>query len=210
MENDSQIKKDLAEICQKYIDKANSPENEHYAVQENATKKLFKQYPENTNLEEVILKATVLNKFYSTSINDTFTVAKTICSIDGFDSRLANKDFTLVNEIADKIKKTKLKMRTYVFAAKYCAMHMPDVFAFYDKYAGISLLALNKQYHFKDFKKSNLIDYPKYIGIYKGFINAFNLKKFSLRQIDLFLWNYGKDIEKNKQIKTSSSKEEKR
>lgn len=182
--------------CQKYLARAKLPENEHYTVQGNATEKLFSLFPKNTNLEEVILKVAVLNKFYSTNIQDTFTVAKTICSLKDIDSKLKSGDFSVVNEIADAVRETKIKRRVYVFSSKYCAIHKLSVFPIFDNEAGNALLSLNKKYHFADFTKSTLRNYPDYVKLYRTFIKTFGLEQFSLREIDLYLWNLGKEISK--------------
>lgn len=182
--------------CQKYLDRTKLPENEHYTVQGKATEKLFSLFPKNTTLEEVILKVAVLNKFYSTNIQDTFTVAKTICSLKDIDSKLEASDFSVVNEIADAVSKTKIKRKVYVFASKYCAIHKPSAFTIFDNEAGNALFTLNKKYQFDNFTKSCLRDYKNYVNIYQIFIKTFGLEQFSLREIDLYLWNLGKDISK--------------
>lgn len=194
MPNTPELIKPSVSECQKYLARTKSPENEHYTVQGNATEKLFSLFPENTNLEEVILKVAVLNKFYSTNIQDTFTVAKTICSLKDVDSKLEEGDFSVVNKIADAVSETKIKRRVYVFASKYCAIHKPSVFPIFDNEAGNALLALNKKYYFADFTKSTLRNYPEYVELYRTFIKTFGLEQFSLREIDLYLWNLGKEI----------------
>jgi hypothetical protein len=41
-----------------------------YAISEQALRKLCSRFPKNTNASEVMLKALVLNKLYSTRVND--------------------------------------------------------------------------------------------------------------------------------------------
>lgn len=73
---------------------------ENYALQESALNKLFYQtYPDNKDIDDVLVKVSVLNDFYSTNIFSPFKVAKHIIDLD-IDERLAAGDITLVNEIA--------------------------------------------------------------------------------------------------------------
>jgi hypothetical protein len=56
-----------------YLDKWDALEN--YTLQENALKKLFFQtYPQNTDIDDVLIKVSALNDFYSTNIFSVFTV----------------------------------------------------------------------------------------------------------------------------------------
>ncbi len=73
---------------------------ENYALHESALNKLFYQtYPDNKDIDDVLVKVSVLNDFYSTNIFSPFKVAKHIIDLD-IDERLAAGDVTLVNEIA--------------------------------------------------------------------------------------------------------------
>lgn len=188
------LTKPSVEECKKYIEKANTPKNKHYVIQEDITKSLFAQYPKNTDVEEVFVKAKTLNLFYSTQIISIYSIAEVICSLD-IDKKLKDNDFNVVNEIADTIKaKCNGKRREYVFAAKYCALHKLDVFPLFDSKAETALIQLNKEHPFSDFENSALRDYPKYVKIYHEFIQKFSLEQLSLREIDLYLWTLGKEI----------------
>ncbi len=46
---------------------------------------------------------------------------------------------------------------------------------------------------FDDFDKSNLKDYSRFIEIIKSFQRFYGLEKYSLREIDIFLWLAGKE-----------------
>lgn len=59
-----------------------------YASQEAALDKLFFTFaPENTNIEDILLKVSTLNDFYSTNIFSVFPVAEHILSLN-IDERL--------------------------------------------------------------------------------------------------------------------------
>lgn len=71
-----------------------------YRVQEEALDKLFlKTYPENSDIQDVVIKVSALNDFYSTNIFKSFNVAKRIMELR-IDRRLAINDVSLVNDIA--------------------------------------------------------------------------------------------------------------
>lgn len=62
---------------EKYIEKWNTLEN--YLNQENSLNKLFfSLLPENKLIEDILIKTSTLNDFYSTNIFSIFTVAKHI------------------------------------------------------------------------------------------------------------------------------------
>ncbi len=76
-------------------------EDEKNVVQENVLRFLFKkQYPDNTKIEDILLKVSALNDFYSTNIFDTYTVSKHILNRKKIDEKLRSGDLDLVNKIA--------------------------------------------------------------------------------------------------------------
>lgn len=67
-------------------------EQENYVLQERALDKLFfHTYPNNTDINDILIKASSLNDFYSTNIFSIFTVAKHILSLD-IDKKLHEGD----------------------------------------------------------------------------------------------------------------------
>ena len=92
------VPRPCCEEVQKYLRRWDELEN--YSLQENALDKLFFQtYPNNTDIDDVLIKVSSLNDFYSPNIFSPFKVAKHIISLN-IDDRLAAGDVTLVNEIA--------------------------------------------------------------------------------------------------------------
>ena len=72
---------------------------ENYVEQENSLNKLFFDLiPENKLIEDILIKASTLNDFYSTNIFSIFPVAKHIHKLD-IDERLQNGDLSLVDDI---------------------------------------------------------------------------------------------------------------
>tara|TARA_B100000586_G_C19938807_1_gene354607 strand:+ start:112 stop:699 length:588 start_codon:yes stop_codon:yes gene_type:complete len=165
---------------------------EKYVVQESSINLLFnKLCPENKNIEDIMLKASVLNDFYSTNIFDVFTVSKHIldCNID---HDLENKDENLVNKIALVDIKGKTK-NFYSFASKYCSHHRPEVYPIYDSYVDKMLMYFKGKDKFYSFIKEDLKKYNRFLKIIRKFQHHYNLENFTLREIDVYLWLAGKD-----------------
>ena len=102
---------------EKYLKKWDSLEN--YVLQEKSLDKLFFiTYPNNNEIEDILIKVSSLNDFYSTNIFSVFPVAKHILNLD-IDNRLKSNDETLVNDIANLSINGKKKC-FYSFATKYC------------------------------------------------------------------------------------------
>lgn len=181
---------------------------ERYREQESALKKLFKVYPQNNNLSEVLIKVFALNTFYSTRIFNVFAVAKHIIGVENIDDRLKSGDENLVGEIAKsglKNKKGK-EIIFYSFATKFCSFHNSEKYAIYDSVVAKVLT------HFKEgieeelkhqkqgigkelkqtFNQNDLRDYAEFIKILRVFQRHYKLSAI-LKDLDLYLWQLGKD-----------------
>lgn len=165
---------------------------ENYRLQEQSLALLFKEFcPSNSVLEQVLLKVSALNDFYSTNIFDTFSVAKHIRELN-IESRLRGGDLSLVNEMA-LVKIRDKKRNFYSFASKYCSHHFPERYPIYDSYVEKMLLHYARTDHFSPFRKEDLKHYESFVRIIREFQVHYRLAQFSLRQIDIFLWLAGKD-----------------
>jgi hypothetical protein len=164
---------------------------EKYTLQEHSLGKLFHELcPKNINIEDVLLKVSALNDFYSTNIFNTYSVAKHILDIN-IDSRLELNDHTLVNEIA--LVNTGENVRNfYSFASKYCSHHKQDAFPIYDSYVDKMIRYYRKIDQFSKFKNDDLKSYPKFIEIIERLRDYYGVNAYSLRELDVFLWLVGK------------------
>lgn len=182
--------KPTPQIIKTYLKKWQTLEN--YRLQESSLSLLFQKLcPDNKKIENILLKVSALNDFYSTNIFDTYSVAKHILKSD-IDSKLKGLDYSIVNKIA----KVKIKNRTinfYSFATKYCSHHVDAMFPIYDSYVDKLLMHYKKQDKFFEFKKDDLKTYPKFVNIIKAFSSFYGLDEFSLKEIDQFLWQAGKE-----------------
>ena len=175
---------------EKYLIKWNNLEN--YVLQESSLFKLFNNtYPDNKELDDVLIKVCSLNDFYSTNIFSPFIVAKHIVDLR-IDSRLKVNDLNLVNDIANVQVSGNKKINFYSFASKYCSHHKPTVYPIYDSYVEKLLMYFKKKHKFSSFKKNDLKVYTKYKDILIDFQKAYKLEKFNLKEIDKYLWQAGK------------------
>ena len=184
------IPKPVKKEVQKYLDKWDSLES--YVLQENALDKLFfKTYPKNTDINDILIKASALNDFYSTNIFSIFPVAKHILDLN-IDERLINGDESLVNDISNIIINGKL-IHFYSFATKYCSHHFPTIFPIYDSYVEKILLYFKEKDNFAQFNKSDLKNYKIFKNVLINFKKFYNIDEFNLKDIDRYLWQLGKE-----------------
>ena len=139
---------------------------EKYTSQERALNKLFLELlPGNSEITDILLKASCLNDFYSTNIFAIHSVAEHILSVKDLDKRLKAGDINLVSEL-EEVKIGDNKRYFYSFATKYCK--------------------------FSSFKIKDLKDYRKFKGILLDFQRYYKLERFNLKEIDRYLWLLGK------------------
>lgn len=101
---------------------------------------------------------------------------------------------SLVEEIAHvKVGRDQVERTFYSFATKYCSHHQPSKYAIYDNYVEKVLIFFKNRDHFCDFKNKDLKDYPKFISVIKQFMVYYKLSKFTLKEIDKYLWQLGKE-----------------
>ncbi len=166
---------------------------EKYSVQEKSLNLLFNNLcTDNVKIENVLLKVSVLNDFYSTNIFDTYAVSQHILSCN-IDKDIEEKNIDLVNKIALITIGGKTR-NFYSFASKYCSHHRPDIYPIYDAYVEKMLMYFKNVDGFSIFYKYELKSYKKYLDIINKFRVFYNLENFSLRKIDIYLWLLGKEF----------------
>lgn len=162
-----------------------------YSNQEKALDKLFMGIcKRNDNIEDILIKCSSLNDFYSTNIFDIHTVAQHILSLK-IDERLGNGDLSLVDEISHV--EVNGKVHTfYSFATKYCSHHNPERYAIYDSYVEKVLVSMNSRDHFMDFKQEELKVYETYMNAIDTFRKRYGLTQYKIKKLDQYLWQLGK------------------
>jgi hypothetical protein len=181
-------------LLDKYIDKFNN--DERYFLADKAIISLFEAFPENKSLEHILLKISVINDLYSTNILGTFNMARHIQRLD-IDNRLKLGDPLLVNEISSGhgivSKKNNKEINFYSFATKYCNWHNRDNYAIYDSFVNKVLIAYKRKDNFSTFIETDLKNFTKFKEVVLDFKQFYNLTDHDLKQIDKFLWIYGKE-----------------
>jgi hypothetical protein len=171
--------------------------DDRYYLADQAIVKLFEKFPENKLLQDILLKISIINDLYSTNIFGTFLLAKHI-QRKRIDTALAKGDATVVNRIATGhgIKKPRSDgdRNFYSFATKYCNWHNQNEYPIYDQFVHKALVAYKNKDGFSKFEDSDLRDYKSYKTIMIEFRKAYSLTQHSLKEIDKFLWMYGKAI----------------
>ncbi|CAG0954309.1 hypothetical protein ANAEL_00245 [Anaerolineales bacterium] len=186
MSKDIQIP--TAELVQEYINKFDS--NKDLVVVEDVLSELFGKYSQNCSLRDVLIKVSVLNSLYSTQIYAVVETAKHIVEVN------IDNDLRMgMIEVVEKIARVEVggKIRTnYSFASKYCHWHQPEMYPIYDSYVDQLLWAYHVQRQFEVFKQADLRNYPRYKEIVESFRKCYNLTQFRLKDLDKFLWGYGR------------------
>ena len=152
-----------------------------YRDQEAALTWLFKTYPKNTDLNQVLIKVTALDALYSTRIYHITETARHIIELKDFDKRVQEGDLSLVRALAvfkvklhtnkrnpdQKADKSTREKHIFSFASKYCSWHNPDVYPIYDS------KVRDKLRSFKNNPKSGLTYKNGSLDTYKGFCSGF-------------------------------------
>lgn len=172
----------------KYLDRWNFLENYH--LQEDALEKLFFiTYPNNNDINDVLIKVAALNDFYSTNIFSVFPVAKYIVQLN-IDKRLEKADMSLVDDIANGA----IKSRIYSFASKYCSHHRPNDYPIFDNYVEKLLKYFRNRDCFSTFSDDSLRVYSSFKELILDFRKFYGLECYSVKEIDKYLWQLGKEL----------------
>lgn len=167
---------------------------ENYRLQEAALDKLFfYTYPENKNIEDILVKVATLNDFYSTQIFSVYPVAKHILNLH-IDERLRKGDLTVVNDISSVEMEEGTKKNFYSFATKYCSHHQPEKYAIYDSYVEKVLKYFRNMDHFSLFSDGELKSYEIFNRVLHDFQRYYHLEAYTLKQLDRYLWLFGKEV----------------
>ena len=181
-------------LVEKYISQFNK--DERYFAADSAILNLFDAFPGNKKLEDILLKISVINDLYSTNIFSTYNMAKHIQSLS-VDSAIQRGDAEAVHQIATghgiRTKKKNTEINFYSFATKYCNWHNRDKYAIYDTFVHKILIAYKGRDDFSDFEEKDLKDFKSFKNIVQNFIDFYKLTRHDLKEIDKFLWIYGKE-----------------
>jgi hypothetical protein len=170
--------------------------------QEKSIRLLFDaKFPKHDNVAEVLIKVTVLNAFYSTSIYYRYDVAKRIVEMKPAE-RIASGDLSLVNEMKE-VKTKEGPINYYSFTSKYCCQHNPEAFPIYDTRVKEMLTYFRRLDGFDKFTGKDLQDYVRFVDVMKSFRRFYGLDQIPWRWIDRYLWFTGTDAKNRNKAKRS-------
>jgi hypothetical protein len=160
---------------------------------EKAIRRLVDVFPGNTQFDAVLLKVAAINQLYSTYVYDIHPMAKHILELN-IDSRLEQADLLLVTDVAT-LQTDKKKRVCYSFASKYCSWHNQTNYPIYDSFVDRLLQLYCRRDNFRlPFTTSDMWCYPTFHSIIQTFQRHYGLTDFSFKEIDKFLWKYGKEL----------------
>lgn len=81
----------------------------------------------------------------------------------------------------------------YSFATKYCSHHKPLDFPIYDSYVDHLLRYFRDIDGFFNFKNDELKNYSHFKNVLIKFRDFYGLEPYSLKDIDKYLWQLGKE-----------------
>ena len=148
---------------------------------EQAINELFRLFPDNQDLNHVLLKVAAINSFCACSIFALVDVARNIQQdageIDGcMDTGCA--------DAVDKIAKVAVHGKIhnfYSFATKFCNAHKPDLYPIYDSRIDSYLWNLQQHNHFATFLHNDLCSYVRFREIMIAFRDFHGLGAFSFK-----------------------------
>jgi hypothetical protein len=159
--------------------------DERYFEADEAIAKLVRAFPTSSDLSSVLLKVTTINKLYSTNIMAPFNVAKHIvhCLVDADIQAGAP---SAVNKIRH-VTIAGVNKNFYSFATKYCSWHNPACYPIYDTFVAKSLRNCSTV-------GGDLRVYGDLKASVDEFIHRYGLTEFTYKEVDKFLWLFGKDL----------------
>jgi hypothetical protein len=169
--------------------------DEGNAIVEAALRELFQQYPHNDNEPQILFKVVILNRLYSTNIFAVHDMAHHIwMQGKDIDSALAEGDPEIVDKIAPVTITATLKGRNnYSFASKYCSWHNDVAYPIWDSRVDRYLRSLRRTDFAKFLPAGGELwnRYPEFVTLMTAFRNFYDLRSFSFKDIDKFLWKHG-------------------
>lgn len=173
-------------------------DSERYNLADQAIIKLFRLIPHNKDLEDILLKLSVINNLYSTRILATFELARHIQRLN-IDPELAVHSTEIVNRIADFSVSGK-RIYVFSFATKYCNWHDQEHYPILDSFVEKLIIAYRNRDEFAIFEKKELQNYTRFKEILEIFRQHYRLTAFGFKKLDKYLWLYGKEKFANNRV----------
>jgi len=171
-------------------------QNDYAANTDKAIRHLVDAFPENVQIDEVLLKVTAINRLYSTNLYAVYPMAQHIVKLD-IDTRIKEHDPEIVAEIAN-LQVGEKRRCFYSFATKYCSWHAQTGYPIYDSFVDQLLRFYRQRDGFAKFTNAELWHYPTFRSVIQAFQRHYGLTEFSFKEIDKFLWIYGQEYNNQK------------
>lgn len=208
-------KGNLDEMCGKFREIVEDWGKDELRITEEAIKDLCTdKYKNQTDINGVIAKISIINQIYSTRVKniDTYWLAKHITNngeklkkyIYSEDEKDRIKAVQIIANSKDSSEENIKKMNNhYSFATKYCSFHIsddshnPDAFPIYDSYIS-AVVKANADEGIYD-KVTNITSFKSYgnfckaIGRLKEIFSKELGENISAKKFDQFLWLYLKN-----------------
>ena len=179
-----------AELVNQYVQKFDAG---GAGATDRALAELLRTFPANTQFEHILIKVVTVNSLYATGILAVGAVTAHILS-HNIDMRLDGGAPELVENIARVEVKEGVFRRNYSFASKYCSWHNPAAYPIFDSFVERLIWQYQVQDNFSNFKRGSLWSYPTFKNAVEAFRTHYRLTDFSFKQLDKFLWMYGKEL----------------
>jgi hypothetical protein len=169
------------------------------ARSESTLHELIATYPHNTKIEHVLTKVITINALYHARVLDVdlHPLAVHILKIKDLDTKLERGNLDVVDAIWQS---QGTRKQYFSFATKFCSWHNQDDYAIYDGNMWEALRAYkSKELRFQ-FKDSECKNYACFHAIVARFMAAYDLKDYSLKDVDKFLWLVGDRLLKERQV----------
>ncbi len=172
---------------QSYLEKWNKKNGPKEKLWVGWLKDLFeKKYPNNKDINQVLIKCAALDKLYSTNVKYLFDVAKKIVSIQNFDEKIKKGEQKIVKEMM-KVN----NINYYSFATKYCYYSdSKKRYPIYDSYIDKVLKHLRDNNEIDYFENNQLKIYSNFVEILEKIKKNLNC---SFEELDHYLWQLGKE-----------------
>jgi len=161
----------------------------YFSPTDGTLSKIFKIFPKNNDIREVLAKVVLLNSLYNTNIFDQYPVAEHITRLS-VDKALSEGSTSIIAKIA-RVKFGHKERYLYSFATKYCSWHFPERFFIYDYFVDCIIWEYKKRFGFGSFFRYELKEYERYHEILLNFVDFFRLVGTSKKKLDEFLWLEG-------------------
>lgn len=145
---------------------------------------------ENTDFNAVLRKVEATVSVFGPAGIDKEEIARQIvaCNIDGY---LTAGDEIVVEKLTESLHDKK-HSDFHIFAVRYCVMHEPDHFPFYNAATVRALKYCRDNHGFYNFSNDELLNYAKYKKILSMFRKKYGLTELSIPELSWVLSASGK------------------